>query len=660
MSPNRDTGESLGIVIGYAAAPGEVALDGPAGANSPYAAALLKHLGANDFDFADVMTMVSEEVYLSTRSQQQPWTNASLRRLLYFGNAVEADDGDEAQIRGARRDLLLTIATEPKETRSLVEALSQNDTVPLDALYGMLKELDVDTSAGPDELARQLKAGAENLRRIVDKGVDVSARNDPELTRYAELADRAQAEGALGLSRQFRERASARADTLRESLDRRQDELQADRIEIAATYAEEAQAALLSFDGLRAAERYRDAYEQVRRWDDRLAWRYKTEEGTALADYGDRVGDRSVIERAIDAHRQALVLVSKSDNPEDWATSKHGAGIALSYLARVSQGVDALDDAVASLEESLQVRTKEKYPDQWASTRLAIGNAAMAYGHVYGDAAWLQRSAEAYADAAAMMRGRVYDWTTTQRNLGLALYLQGYYTNDPAVLRQSVAAYARVLRTWTREDMPQLWALAEADRAKSLLAIAALEQDDAVHRQGLEAIRAVARRARPKPVADGLGDRAALPRRRGTDARQAIARSRRPAHRHRRLRGRARDLDARPRADRLGDGQHAHGRRRRAAGRRHERPRLGRAGAQSDGRGPPGADRRGLCAQRFLFPGAAGTDRRDAGEDGVAAEMHPHVAASPPRHYMRRDGRKPAPFVRRRRRRAPARRRCWR
>lgn len=490
MSPNRDKGESLGIVIGYAAAPGEVALDGPAGANSPYAAALLKHLGANDFDFADVMTMVSEEVYLSTRSQQQPWTNASLRRLLYFGNAVEAEDGEEAQIRGARRDLLLTIATEPKETRSLVEALSQNDAVPLDALYGMLKELDVDTSAGPDELARQLKAGAENLRRIVDKGVDVSARNDPELTRYAELADKAQAEGVLGLSRQFRERASQRADALRDALDRRQEELQADRIEIAATYAEEAQASLLAFDGLRAADRYRDAYEQVRRWDDRLAWRYKTDEGSALADYGDRVGDRSVIERAIEAHGEALSLVSKAKNPEDWATSKYGAGIAWSYLARVSQGVDALDDAVASLEESLQVRTKQKYPDQWASTRLAIGNAAMAYGHVYGDAAWLQRSAEAYADAAAMMRGRVYDWTNTQRNLGLALYLQGYYTNDAAVLRQSVDAYARVLRTWTREDMPQLWALAEADRAKSLLAIAMLEEDDDIHRQGLDAIRA--------------------------------------------------------------------------------------------------------------------------------------------------------------------------
>jgi uncharacterized caspase-like protein len=489
IAPNSDTGESLGIVIGYAASPGEAALDGPEGSTSPYAAALLKHLGANDFDFADVMTMVSEEVYLSTHNRQQPWTNASLRRLLYFGNAVEHDDGDEALIRGARRELLLTIATEPPERRSLVEALSENDAVPLDALYGMLKELNVDTAAGPDELAKQLKAGAENLRRFMDQKIGDAARNDPELTRYAALADQAQAEGALALSRQFRERASARADELSDSLDRRQEELKADRLEIAATYAEEAQSALLAFDPLRAAQRYRDAYEQVKRWDERLAWRYKSDEGFALADYGDDQGDRPTIQAAIEAHATALKLVSKAGSPVEWATNKYGMGIALSYLARIGKGVETLDEAVAAFDEALEVRTREAYPDEWAATQLAIGNAAMTYGHIYGDSNWLQRSADAYRQAADIMQDRVYSWTNTQRNLGLALYLQGYYTNDPAVLRQSVEAYNRVLGNWTKEEQPQEWALTEGNRAESLLALATLEPDSDYHQQGLKAIR---------------------------------------------------------------------------------------------------------------------------------------------------------------------------
>lgn len=490
IAPNGSTGESLGIVIGYAASPGEAALDGPAGGTSPYAAALLKHLGANDFDFADVMTMVSEEVYLSTRNRQQPWTNASLRRLLYFGNAVEHDDGDEALIRGARRELLLTIATEPPETRSLVEALSDNDAVPLDALYGMLKELDVDTAAGPDELARQLKAGAENLRRFMDRKEDVAARNDPELTRYAALADQAQAEGALALSRQFRERASARADALKNSLDRRQEELKADRLEIAATYAEEAQSALLAFDQLAAANRFRDAYEQAKRWDERLAWRYKTDEGTALGVYGDSQGDRAILQRGLEAHATALKLVSREENPAEWAANKHGMGIALSYLGRLGEGVDTLDEAMAAFDEALEVRTRDKYPDQWASTKVAIGLAASGYGHVYGDVEWMKRAVAAYEDALGVLGDQVYDWTLLQRNLGLALYLQGYYANDVDALSRSVDAFDEALSRIDKGDRPQEWGLAQSSRAQSLLALASrVPEGDGYHRWGLEAVR---------------------------------------------------------------------------------------------------------------------------------------------------------------------------
>ena len=44
--------ESLGAVVGFAAAPRQAALDGPADGNSPYAAALLKHLAASGWSSA--------------------------------------------------------------------------------------------------------------------------------------------------------------------------------------------------------------------------------------------------------------------------------------------------------------------------------------------------------------------------------------------------------------------------------------------------------------------------------------------------------------------------------------------------------------------------------------------------------------------------------
>ncbi|MCC6920157.1 MAG: caspase family protein, partial [Alphaproteobacteria bacterium] len=94
--------ESLGMVIGFAAAPGQAALDGPAGGNSPYAAALLKHFSAGGYAFGDLMTLVTEEVYLRTGAKQVPWTNSSLRRVLSFGTPVETISGDEALIRDGR------------------------------------------------------------------------------------------------------------------------------------------------------------------------------------------------------------------------------------------------------------------------------------------------------------------------------------------------------------------------------------------------------------------------------------------------------------------------------------------------------------------------------------------------------------------------------
>ena len=81
--------ESLGTVIGFAAEPGQPALDGDKGSNSPYAAAILRHLSAmQGEEFGLVMRMVTEEVYLKTKTQQRPWVNESLRKQLFFGAPI--------------------------------------------------------------------------------------------------------------------------------------------------------------------------------------------------------------------------------------------------------------------------------------------------------------------------------------------------------------------------------------------------------------------------------------------------------------------------------------------------------------------------------------------------------------------------------------------
>ncbi|MFZ1813709.1 MAG: caspase family protein [Rhizobiaceae bacterium] len=79
-APNAGSGE---ILIGFATAPGEVALDGD-GTNSPFTSALIKHIGTPGLEIELMLKRVKDEVYRSTGEAQEPWHNSALRREFYF------------------------------------------------------------------------------------------------------------------------------------------------------------------------------------------------------------------------------------------------------------------------------------------------------------------------------------------------------------------------------------------------------------------------------------------------------------------------------------------------------------------------------------------------------------------------------------------------
>jgi uncharacterized caspase-like protein len=66
-----------GTLIAFATAPGKVALDGE-GANSPFSAALSRHIGTPGLEVQQMLTRVRAEVVAATRNQQVPWSNSSL------------------------------------------------------------------------------------------------------------------------------------------------------------------------------------------------------------------------------------------------------------------------------------------------------------------------------------------------------------------------------------------------------------------------------------------------------------------------------------------------------------------------------------------------------------------------------------------------------
>jgi uncharacterized caspase-like protein len=77
-----------GILIAYATDPGSVALDGN-GINSPYTAALAKHITVPGVSLQSALTRVRGDVTNSTKGQQRPWHNASLGREIFLGGETK-------------------------------------------------------------------------------------------------------------------------------------------------------------------------------------------------------------------------------------------------------------------------------------------------------------------------------------------------------------------------------------------------------------------------------------------------------------------------------------------------------------------------------------------------------------------------------------------
>jgi hypothetical protein len=79
-APATGNGE---ILIGFATAPGEVALDGT-GKNSPFTTALLKHIDSKGLDVELMLKRVKRDVFEMTDREQEPWHNSALRQEFYF------------------------------------------------------------------------------------------------------------------------------------------------------------------------------------------------------------------------------------------------------------------------------------------------------------------------------------------------------------------------------------------------------------------------------------------------------------------------------------------------------------------------------------------------------------------------------------------------
>lgn len=95
-----------GFLVSYSTQPGNIALDG-AGRNSPFAEALLAHIGQAGQNIASLMIAVRKDVIASTGGFQVPWESSSLTREFYFVPGDRDYMSDEAllfRLAGKKRD----------------------------------------------------------------------------------------------------------------------------------------------------------------------------------------------------------------------------------------------------------------------------------------------------------------------------------------------------------------------------------------------------------------------------------------------------------------------------------------------------------------------------------------------------------------------------
>ena len=443
-------------------------------------------------EFGAVMRMVTEEVYLATKAQQRPWTNESLRRLLYFGVAPEEPAGEEGLITGERRRLLLTISALPSLERRQVETIASADGVPLDALYGVLRALgNTETPDDPDELTKLLKSQADKLKRMMDERAAL-ATDDPELKRLAAAAERAIAQGAIETARKFLDEAVKRVEVNRGVVDDAEARVKERRLADAAIYARRAEAETLAFDHLAAARDYAEAYALAEKWDEKLKWNYKNLEAEALNGHGNAKGDAEALERAIAAYQVVLGFIPAGEKNRDWAITRNNMGVVLQTLGERDPDPRRLEEAAEIFRESLDIFTRENDMTNWAAAQNNLGNALLALGMRDSGTGRLEQAVEAFR-ATFKVRARdklPLEWASSQNNLGISLYTLGEREAGSERLEEAEAAYSAGLEEATRERDPPQWAMLQNNLGNTLNTLGIRKNDPAKLAQAVDAFNA--------------------------------------------------------------------------------------------------------------------------------------------------------------------------
>jgi len=346
---------SLGAVIAFAAEPGKTALDGDPGQNSPYAAALLRHLSAmTGEEFGTVMRMVAEEVYLKTNGAQRPWINESMRRLLYFGEAAADPTGADGEVLRERRQLLVTIAALPTARRTQAETLAREGQVPMSVVYALMKAAGMNPDTDPAQQEAKLRAEIERFAKARAER-DTLMNPDPEIQRLTKLADDAELEGAFAAASDFRDQAKARVVALRPARQEQAAALRQRILEDAEVYKKSAETKQLLFDYRGVAADYGEAYAIVADWDQDKAYDFRRFQLEAIKTIAAELGDPAALDEGFE-----IATAELNATRPNWTQAQRGrfakfVGQTQLIRGRQQDDIEAIKSGSDTLRHALEL-----------------------------------------------------------------------------------------------------------------------------------------------------------------------------------------------------------------------------------------------------------------------------------------------------------------
>ncbi len=199
-----------GTLISFSTQPGNVALDG-SGRNSPFASALVKHIGTPGEDLSSALIYVRNEVMAATGRRQVPWDHSALTARVYFGAPSEARTPGPTFEQQAELSLWASVkdTTDSSMLQTYLDRFPDGTFAATARLIMEKLKREVEENAAASAREAELRR-AEETRRAAEAAKMESERKEAQAKHAAELR-KAQEE-----ARKSRE-ALAKAESEREA-----------------------------------------------------------------------------------------------------------------------------------------------------------------------------------------------------------------------------------------------------------------------------------------------------------------------------------------------------------------------------------------------------------------------------------------------------------